>query len=167
MLREQFLKAREGWQASFVYVNAILSGALIPYSLALMFLHGLRLRWLAAGFFLLFCVSFVEKAFFFKAALPLLYLIAQGKAHTRLSPRAMLVATALLLLAVTFFSGAGGADAGGDDPFFSVNYAPQGGVQHIIWRSVAIPLVTGKVFEPAPALSVRFGPALNELLFIS
>ena len=38
VLREQFLKAREGWQASFVYINAVLSGALIPYSIALMFL---------------------------------------------------------------------------------------------------------------------------------
>lgn len=142
VLREQFLKAREGWQASFVYINAILSGALVPYSLALMFLHGMRWRWLAAGFFLVFCVSFVEKAFFFKAALPLLYLVAQGRAKTRLSPRTILLGTVGLLLLVTLFAGSGSSEDSGGDPFFSVTYVPQGGIQHLIWRSVAIPLVT-------------------------
>ena len=143
VLREQFLKSREGWQSSFVYLNAMLSGALIPYSLALMFLYEIRWRWLAAGFFLLFCISFMEKAFFFKAALPLIYLVAQGQAKTRLSARTMMVGTLGLLLLVTLFAGSGSLDdVGGDDPFFSVSYAPQGGIQHLIWRSVAIPLVT-------------------------
>jgi hypothetical protein len=142
VLREQFLKAREGWQASFVYINAMLSGALIPYSIALMFLHGLRWRWLAAGFFLVFCVSFVEKAFFFKAALPLIYLVAQGRAKTRLSARSVLIGSAGLLLLVTLLAGSGSSGDTGGDPFFSVSYVPQGGIQHLIWRSVAIPLVT-------------------------
>jgi small basic protein len=142
VLREQFLKSREGWQSSFVYINAILSGALIPYSLALMFLHGIRWRWLAAGFFLVFCISFVEKAFFFKAAFPLIYLVAQGQAKTRLSPRMMMVGTIGLLLLVTLFAGSGSLDDVGGDPFFSVSYVPQGGIQHLIWRSVAIPIVT-------------------------
>jgi len=45
VLREQFLKAREGWQASFPYVNAVLAGALVPYALMLMMIHRHRLRW--------------------------------------------------------------------------------------------------------------------------
>lgn len=142
LLREQFLKAREGWQSSFVYINAMLSGALIPYSLALMFLYGLRWRWLAAGLFLVFCLSFVEKVFFFKAAIPLIYLVAQGRAKTRLSSRTMLVGTLGLLLLVTLLAGSGSLDDVGDDQFFSVSYVPQGGIQHLLWRSVAIPLVT-------------------------
>ena len=149
VLREQFLKAREGWQASFVYINAILSGALIPYSLAIMFLNGMRWRWLAASFFLVFCVSFVEKAFFFKAALPLLYLVVQGHAKTRLSPRTVLFAAFVLLLTVTSFSGSGSSDNASGDTFFSVSYAPQGAIQHLIWRSVAIPLISA-----ADAISV-------------
>ncbi len=142
LLREQFLKARDGWQASFVYINALLSGALIPYSLALMFLHGMPGRWLAAVFFLVFCVSFVEKAFFFKAALPLIYLVAQGQAKVRLSPRTLLVGTIGVLMVVTIFAGSGSSEEVSSDPFFSVSYVPQGGLQHLIWRSVAIPLVT-------------------------
>lgn len=142
ILREQFLKAREGWQTSFVYINAILSGALIPYSLAQMFLHGMRGRWLAASFFLVFCVSFMEKAFFFKAAFPLIYLVAQGQAKARISPRAILVGTIGMLLLVTLFAGSGNMGEASDAPFFSASYVPQGSIQHLIWRSVAIPLVT-------------------------
>jgi hypothetical protein len=142
LLREQFLKARDGWQSSFVYVNAILSGALIPYSLALMFLHDMRARWLALGFFLIFCVSFMEKAYFFKAALPLIYLVAQGQAHTRLSSAKLLVGTIGLLMLITILAGSGSLDEVSGDPFFSVGYLPQDSLQHLIWRSVAIPLVT-------------------------
>lgn len=142
ILREQFLKAREGWQASFVYINAIFSGALLPYSLALMFLHGMRVRWLAAGFFFLFCISFLEKVFFFKIALPMLYLILQGKAHTRLSPRMMVLGMCAILAAVTVFSGSGQLGAIQGDGFFSVTYVPEGGLAHLLWRSVAIPMVT-------------------------
>lgn len=143
VLRELFLKGREGWQSSFVYINAILSGALIPYSIALMFLRRMPGRWLAFSFFLLFCISFVEKAFFLKAAFPLLYLVAQRRVRTPLSPNVLLWATAGLLLLVTVFSGAGSAEeARSDETFFSAAYVPQGPLGHIVWRSVAIPLVT-------------------------
>ncbi len=40
------------------------------------------------------------------------------------------------------FAGSGSLEEVSGDPFFSVSYAPQGGLQHLIWRSVAIPLVT-------------------------
>lgn len=142
VLREQFLKAREGWQASFVYINAVLSGALIPYSIALMFLLRLRGRWLAFGFFLLFCISFVEKAFFMKAALPLLYLVAQRQVKVPVRPTTLLWGMVGLLMLVTALSGAGSADVASDDAFFSVTYAPQGALQHLFWRSMAIPLLT-------------------------
>jgi hypothetical protein len=141
ILREQFLKAREGWQTSFVYINAVLSGALIPYSLALMFLNTMRWRWLAAGFFLIFCISFMEKAFFLKAAFPLIYLVAQRQVIIGLSLREMLLGTLGLLLLLTLYSGGGGYDPSGS-PFFSVSYLPQGSLDHLFWRIVAIPLIT-------------------------
>lgn len=142
LLREQFLKAREGWQSSFVYINALLTGALIPYSLALMFLHGLRGRWIATCFFIFFCISFMEKAFFFRAAIPLVYLIIQGKAHTNISPKTILFSMSLLLILITFFSGSGGWNEISHDHFFSVFYLPQDIFQHLVWRSIAIPLIT-------------------------
>lgn len=142
ILRERFLKAREGWQSSFVYVNAVLAGALIPYSISLMFARGLRHRWLAFILFVLYCVSFLEKAFFLKAALPLFYLVAQRRIRTLLRPGQLIAAMLALLLAVTVFSGAGTEDVDGSDVFFSTGYVPQGALAHLVWRSVAIPLLT-------------------------
>jgi hypothetical protein len=142
VLREQFLKARVGWQSTFVYINAIMSGAMIPYSLALMFLHRMRWRWIATGFFIVFCVSFMEKAFFFKAAIPLIYLVVQGRAATGLRPLTIISGSIGLLLLVTFFAGSRNTVDEVVAPFFSVSYVPQGGIQHLIWRTVAIPLVT-------------------------
>ena len=63
--REEFLKGREGIEASFVYLNAFFTGALVPYTIALMFLHRHRWRWVLTITFLLYSISFVEKAFFF------------------------------------------------------------------------------------------------------
>jgi hypothetical protein len=142
VLREEFLKAREGWQSSFVYINAGLSGALIPYSIALMFRLRMPGRWFAFAVFLAFCISFVEKAFFLKAALPLLYLVAQRRIRVPLSPAALMGSILGLLILVTIFSGAGTAEDSNDEAFFSVAYAPHGPLGHILWRSVAIPVVT-------------------------
>ena len=141
-LRERFLKDREGWQSSFVYINAVLAGALIPYSIALMFLRGMKHRWLAFGFFLIYCISFVEKAFFLKAALPLLYLVAQRRIQMPLSPAKFALAMLGMLIAITLFSGAGSADDASGAAFFSATSVPQGPLAHLVWRSVAIPLVT-------------------------
>lgn len=141
-LRERFLKDREGWQSSFVYINAVLAGALIPYSLALMFLHSTKHRWLAFVFFLIYCISFVEKAFFLKAVLPLLYLVAQRRIRIPLSPAKLALAMVGMLLTITLFSGVGAADEASGEAFFSAAYLPQGPLSHLLWRSVAIPLVT-------------------------
>lgn len=142
VLREQFLKAREGWQSSFVYVNGILTGALVPYSIALMFLLKSRLRWIAFVFFLIYCVSFVEKAYFLKAVLPVFYLVVHQRIRFALSPRQLLLAMVGILLFITVFSGAGSADDSSGGTFFSTAYVPQGALAHLAWRAIAIPVVT-------------------------
>ena len=155
VLREQFLKAREGWQASFVYINAILSGALIPYSIALMFVRRMPLRWLAFGFFLFYCISFVEKAFFLKAILPLFVLAAQRRIRVPVSTATLLWLILGLLVVVTILSGAGSIDSAANAEFFSSGYVPQGPFAHLIWRSIAIPLVTAA--DAIRVLNDQFG----------
>ena len=143
LLRERFLKAREGWQSVFVYVNALLAGTLVPYSLALMLLRRHRWRWLALGFFLVYCLSFVEKVFFLKAAIPVLYLVAQRLVPTRLKPRTVLAAGVLMLAAGTVAAGSGTLrdEATGGD-FFTTGFAAQGPLAFVAWRAVAIPVLT-------------------------
>lgn len=143
VLREQFLKARTGVQASFVYVNALFAGALVPYCLARMFWRRWPTRWLAFGFFLVYCISFLEKAFFFKAAFPLLYLLLQQqvRGRVRIPSTAVIGGLGALLLIVTVLAGTpDGAASGGS--FFSTEFAGQGALGLLLWRSVAIPLVT-------------------------
>jgi hypothetical protein len=150
--REEFLKSRAGIAGIFVYLNALFTGALVPYSIALMFVHKYRWRWLLTGLFLLYSVSFVEKAFFFRIALPLLYLFGTGMVKSNFGPKTTLGAAAVILLFVTTVSGSGAGDAVGTSAdFFSANYAPSSPLIHIIWRSLAVPVITAadalRVFE--------------------
>lgn len=142
-LRERFLKAREGWQSSFVYINAIFTGAFIPYTLGLMFLKRIEMRWWCFGFFIAYSLSFVEKTFFFKAMIPLIYLVAQEKVKAPFRARTVIAATLGLLLAITVLSGAGSVDENTTDgDFISLSYAPKGALEHIAWRSIVIPVLT-------------------------
>jgi hypothetical protein len=142
-LRERFLKAREGWQSSFVYINALFTGAFIPYTLGLMFLKRTRLRWWCFGFFLVYSLSFVEKTFFLKAMIPLIYLVAQEKIKTPFHSRTIIAAALALLLAITVISGAGRTDENtSDSDFVSLSYAPKGAIEHLAWRSLVIPVLT-------------------------
>jgi hypothetical protein len=143
VLREQFLKARTGWQSGFVYVNAMMTGAILPYAIASMFLARSSWRWPVVGFFLVFATSFTEKAFFLKAAVPLLYLASTGTLGQRFSTGRIVTATLAVLLAVTFAARSGTpgeADLIGD--FFSTQYATGGPIGHLIWRAFAVPVVT-------------------------
>jgi hypothetical protein len=152
VLRERFLKARTGWESSFPYINAVLAGALVPYSLMLMQLRRSRHRWTAFGLFLLYCISFVEKVFFFKAAIPLFYVVAQQLVETRLRARSVVAGAVALLAAVTIASGVGSnaADAEGGD-FFSATSSPASPAAYMLWRAAAVPIITAadtfRVFE--------------------
>ncbi|WP_375737993.1 hypothetical protein [Pseudomonas boanensis] len=142
LLREKFLKAREGWQAVFPYINGLFTGALIPYCLAYFFLERYRWRWLAFGAFLLYCIVFIEKVFFLKAMLPLLYVafcVREGRASTFL----LVIG---LCLGILFFlgvvSGFGTSVVETSVPFFSNEYRPSGTFNFLAWRAIAVPVFT-------------------------
>lgn len=160
LLREQFLKARGGLFSSFVYINAVLTGALIPYSLSRLFLLNKKAKWSALVFFLLYCVSFMEKAFFFKAVIPLYCLASCGKTKIKLSPRTLLLVIIIILLIVTFLAGSGTKDDDGTGSYFSINHQPSGPVKHLVWRMFAVP-----IFTAADSLRVHDDEFSGELLY--
>jgi hypothetical protein len=148
--REEFLKSREGLAGVFVYLNAFFTGAIVPYSIALMFVNKFRYRWLLTILFLVYSLSFVEKAFFLKVLLPLLYLFSTGMVRSKFGPKTTISVSMAILLFVTTISGAGSADTVGTSAdFFSATYAPSSPFAHIVWRSLAVP-----VFTAADALRV-------------
>lgn len=142
--REEFLKSRQGAAAVFVYVNAFFTGALIPYSVSLMFINNFRWRWILTLLFIIYSISFVEKAFFLKIMLPLLYLFGAGKVKSKFGPNTTLAVAAGILLFVTTVSGSGSdiVASNSSTDFFSSDYAPSSPLMHIIWRSIAVPVFT-------------------------
>lgn len=140
-LRESFLKARSGWQSSFVYVNAILSGALLPYCIALLFIRDSRYKWWVFAFFMFYSISFVEKAFFLKAVIPVFYLLCQGIFRSRLQPSVIAAGTVLLLFAFTALSRVGdtGWHIGGGD-FWAPTYQPTNALDQLAWRTFSVPM---------------------------
>jgi hypothetical protein len=152
LLRERFLKAREGWQSIFVYINAVLAGALVPYSLMLMLLRRHRWRWVFFGVFLVYCVSFVEKVFFFKAFIPFAFLVFQGKIASIKRPGVILAGALGVLVLLTVISGASERnESGTSEDFFSTAFSAQGAGAFLAWRAIAVPVVTAadtlRVFE--------------------
>ncbi|UYO48381.1 hypothetical protein KQX64_20960 [Rhodopseudomonas palustris] len=163
--RETFLKARAGWEASLVYINGIFVGAIVPYTIALMFLCRTKYRWLCLGLFFIYSVSFLEKALFLRAAIPLFYIVAR-RDDGRLIPGLGIVAgMAAGMYLITLVSTNLCGEAPGQvvrspaqqaapnvktvrsepwDParYFAHGYIPKGPLDHVIWRSVAVPLFT-------------------------
>lgn len=142
VLREKFLKAREGWQSIFPYVNAVFTGALIPYCLAIFFINGYKWRWLAFVAFLFYSILFIEKVFFLKAMIPLIYVlycVRQGAVSS------FLLISSFCFLVVFFLGVVSGFGSGGEEPagvFFSGQYRAGGTFNFLLWRAVAVPLFT-------------------------
>jgi len=95
--REEFLKARTGWEAALPYVNALFTSSLLPYALALALLGRQRgALWAVAAFFV-YSLVFMEKAFFLRLLLPMMAVIVV--AGVRWPKLSWLVAAAVALLA--------------------------------------------------------------------
>lgn len=148
--RGAFLKGRTGAEGALIYISTIFVSVLLPYSLARMFIDGHRLRYLMLLVFIGYSLSFLQKALFLNALLPLLYVAAQKKKISL--PVALLgvFACLLLLYVVTLVSmGGGGSDAarasnGGilSPDFYSAKYLPVNALDHLVWRIVAVPMFT-------------------------
>ncbi|MDH4607313.1 hypothetical protein [Pseudomonas sp. BN102] len=142
VLREKFLKAREGWQAIFPYINGLFTGALIPYCLAYFFLEKFKWRWLAFFAFLAYCLVFIEKVFFLKAMIPLLYVafcVRSGSLSTFVFVASLCVSIVIFLGVVSGF-GSGIEESSGD--FFSGQYRAVGTLNYLAWRAIAVPIFT-------------------------
>ncbi|MBL0936323.1 MAG: hypothetical protein IBJ07_16380 [Rhizobiaceae bacterium] len=180
--RGNFLKTRTGWEALLNYINALYTGAILPFSLASLFLYNRGMRWIALLAFVIYCELSLEKALYLRAILPILYLTLTRRLWDY--PRAVLLIIAMLGLMYANTELSRGSDqfevstaesAEGmpvqidpmvvsaiDVPpasFFSPYYQPTSTVDFLVWRSVAVP-----VFTAADALSVFESDFDNEPL---
>jgi hypothetical protein len=140
--REEFLKARQGWEASLGYIIGVINGFFLPYFIAKSFLIKHRFRYFLTFIFFLYSLSFLEKAYFMKIALPIFFLFYfQTKNKLFFLVRGGLIIVVLFFL-MFFLSGHTGLDISRDESFFSILYTPSGTFETIIWRSAVVPIVT-------------------------
>lgn len=146
--RGAFLKARVGLESVLIYVSTVFVAALLPYSLALLFIRKSRLRFVLLLLFLAYSLSFLQKALFLNVVLPLLYLAARNRNASTKRILSVVFGSGLLLYAVTLLAfgpaedislePGGGVVTGGD--FFGASFLPGNALEHLLWRATAVPL---------------------------
>ncbi|WP_201189592.1 hypothetical protein [Pseudomonas fluorescens] len=148
--RGEFLKGRDGAEIALVYISTIFVSSLLPYSIAKMFIDNQRYRYFFLLIFFAYSISFLQKALFLNALLPLFY-IASQKYKISLSKAVIIIlGCGVILYLVTILAAGASAspgpvmESGGilSADFYSSRYLPSGALDHLIWRIVAVPMFT-------------------------
>lgn len=140
--REDFLKTRQGWEASLGYLAGTINGALLPYLIAISFLKNHKYKFIFALIFLLYCISFLEKAYFLKIAIPIFFIylhLSKNKVLFVIKGTVIILTLVMLMFIV---SGSTGFEVGNEESFFSILYLPSGAWETLIWRITVVPIIT-------------------------
>lgn len=145
--RGEFLKGRSGPGVILLYLSAILTNTVVPYSIVIAYAAGSRARHLLAVLFFIFCVSFLVKALFLHLVLPLMAFFAlRGRMS---GGRALLGFTFIVavLTAATFLSLGSPELIGASEQvdaaeLLSAAFAPANPVEYVLWRALAVPVFT-------------------------
>ena len=151
--RAMFLKARDGIYSILVYVSALLSGFIIPYVLAKLYLSKSKTFWFLLIIFSSYSVISTEKAFFMRWAIPLLvlfYMIGRSgsKKYITIAKRTLFSIFLIIFINITLsgFSDGKGFNIQSTTDFFNAGYASevlnQNGAMFFIWRTFAVPIFT-------------------------
>ena len=101
-----------------------------------------RYRYLFILIFALYSISFLEKGYFLKIGIPLFfyyYYKAKSKKTYFIVSGSFLLT---IILAMFLLSKFDTSDVIRDEPFFSILYTPTTVFQAIVWRMVAVPVIT-------------------------
>ena len=181
--RGDFLKLRDGFEASYQYIDTLFMGFLLPYSLALMVIERRRAWPVALVYFLFYSVSSLQKALFLRALAPLGFLVAQRKVGRPLRFVAIIAVSSVLILlgnvalerGITapdeapaehsFAPDASSTTSPADlqtwvDGYFDPLYVRSGIVDQVVWRIIAVP-----IFTAADAVAVFHEELAGRLLW--
>lgn len=143
-LRELFLKAREGWEMIFVYLNYSLTSLLIPYVIVSSFVNDSKYRWYFVILFFFYSISFLEKAFFLKIAIPFVYFYFLSKYYSS-KKSYLIILVVILVLYFSFVITSSSGDNGCQNDytkFLTNDYIPCDPLSFFIWRTFAVPIFT-------------------------
>ncbi len=141
--RGAFLKGRQGVESALLYVSTILTSTLVPYALLHAFAFGYRIRYITLGLFIIYCLSFMQKALFLNALMPIIVLIAMKGYLSRRLVFFVVSGTFIALLGLVAFSYDGNkSEALVAGSYFSGSYLPVGSLDYLVWRIFAVPIFT-------------------------
>ncbi len=147
--REQFLKARTGWETAFVYAHALLAGSLVPYAIAGLLTYHLRGRLVAICTFFLGCLLFAEKAFFLKSIIPIATVEwRRGRRWIIFVIGVVSIACLMALAVITMRNTSEASSESGSrtlSEYFSsahVAEASSSPTEYMAWRALAVPIFT-------------------------
>ncbi|WP_313089868.1 hypothetical protein [Stutzerimonas nitrititolerans] len=145
--RGAFFKGRTGAESILLYLSAIFTTVLVPYSLVLLYAEGNKLRHLLFVLSFAFCISFLQKSLFLNVFLPVVVFFAiQGRLSFRALVICLLLIIMVLVLAVILSLGDASVEVAGEGVdlayYFSSEYIPLGAFDYFFWRSFAVPLFT-------------------------
>lgn len=174
--RGEFLKGREGIESVLLYLSAIYANALLPFSLARLYLDRSPWRHALAIFFLGFAISFLVKALFISVIVPIIYASARrGNAGGLNQVAQFAFGFGLLVLMTKLAFGEHGSfdavfDGQGWDDYFSSRYVSSGTVDFILWRMIAVPMFTAAdtvlVFDQELGRNYAWGATSNFLALL-
>lgn len=140
--REGFLKERTGVEAALAYLITLIDSTFYPFVILFSFLYKKKYRYLFLGTFLFYSISFLEKGYFLKIAIPLFiyfyYKAKNKKTYLLISGGVMILLVSLMFLVSKFDS----SEVVRNEPYFSILYTPTTILDAIFWRSVAVPILT-------------------------
>ena len=143
-LRELFLKAREGWEVILTYMNHILTALFIPYIIVDSFVKKSKYRWYYVLLFFIYSISFLEKAYFLKIAIPLTYFYFFSQYYSKKKVNLIIIAIVLVLYLLFAITSSLDNTICEDDLklFLSNDYIPCSTTTFFLWRVFSVPIFT-------------------------
>ncbi|MDP2067247.1 MAG: hypothetical protein Q8K38_14915 [Burkholderiaceae bacterium] len=141
--RGEFLKGRTGIESLLAYVSTLFTGALVPFSLAKLFLHNKRFRYILLSLFFCYCISFLQKALFLNALLPIAFVLINKEDGINRGKQFLILCGLIFTLYVMTKLASGNHDMEYFGPesmahYFSAAYIPSNSIDHLLWRGTAV-----------------------------
>lgn len=145
--RGAFLKGRTGIEMLLPYMSSFFMCTLLPYSLVSLFIDKNRYRFVLMGIFLIFSISFLQKALFLNLILPFIYFLSRRVKVSSLKIFYVFIGSLGLLYLITILAFPGNSifhesEDGDMSEFFSAGYSIAGPLEFLVWRSIAVPIFT-------------------------
>jgi hypothetical protein len=90
----------------------------------------------------MYCISFLEKAYFLKLAIPLFFVLYHKSKNKKLFLIQGGIGVSMVISLMFVLAGLNGPGVVRDEDFFSILYIPTNTFERIMWRAAVVPIIT-------------------------